>query len=259
MKFSIIIVNYNTTDFLKNCLDSILSKPFHSEFEILAVDNNSDDGKFSKLKDEYLNIKMFERKVNDGFGAGCNFGASKAIGKYLIFLNPDTVVCIDDFIKMADVLECNHDIGVISPVFTDFNGIPVYSYNKFPNFEWEFNEFLGKGNDKVEKRLMSDKRILEKSAEPMRVDWVSGACLMIRTDLFRKLNGFDENYFLYYEDTDLQYRAKKEGSSSALLPNITVKHFVNSSVKSDEGENVYYYHLNRSKMIFFYKIGRAHV
>jgi GT2 family glycosyltransferase len=84
------------------------------------------------------------------------------------------------------------------------------------------------------------------------VDWITGAFLLVRADAFNTLNGFDERYFLYYEDTDFQYRLRNAGYKIVCLYGLSVRHFGNSSVKSEEGEDIYFYHLNRSKMIYSY-------
>lgn len=253
MDLSIITVNYNTTNHLKDCLESIFINIREISFEIIVIDNNSYEREIEKFPQIFPSINIIFRDVNDGFGAGCNFGSSISKGKYLLFVNPDVVFESNIFLEMFSFMEQNAEYGACSPVFVNFEGNLVYTYNKFPNVKWELFEFLGKGNEREEKLLLNNEKILNRSNEPLTVDWLTGACLMIRADIFKKLKGFDEDYFLYYEDTDLQYRIHELGYKIACLSNLILKHFVNSSVKSKDGENVYYFHLNRSKMIFFYK------
>ncbi|MEO8665753.1 MAG: glycosyltransferase family 2 protein [Ignavibacteria bacterium] len=250
---SIIIVNYNTNFHLQACLNSIQKLRLEDKFEVIVIDNNSTDRSIEEFPNQFPQPYFYFRDVNDGFGSGCDFGARQSSGEYLLFVNPDIVFYSDVITEMTKFMNNNHQVGACSPVFTNFENQLVYTYNKFPNYRWEFFEFLGSGNEKEEIRLLNNEKIVNRSEEPLYVDWTTGACLMVRSDVFNKLNGFDKDYFLYYEDTDLQYRIHKQGLKIACLPYLRVKHFVNSSVRSVEGEDVYHYHLNRSKLIYYYK------
>lgn len=253
MNLSIILVNYNTTEHLLECLKSLFINIGNISYETIVIDNNSSDREIEKCMAKFPEVNLILRTENDGFGGGCNYGASFAKGKYLLFVNPDIIFESDIFSDMLLFMESNLDCGACSPVFTNFKGELIYTYNKFLNIKWEFFEFLGTGNEREVKILLSNDKILNKSDSALMVDWLTGACLMVRADLFKYLKGFDNEYFLYYEDTDLQYRIHKYGYSVACLTKLRVKHFVNSSVKSENGENIYYYHFNRSKLIYMYK------
>lgn len=253
MDVSVILVNYNTELHLKECLNTLFRFTNKVSFEVIVVDNNSPNREIENFPALFPDVKFYFRDINKGFGDGCNFGASKSSGKYVIFVNPDIKFDEDILTPMSDFLDCNPNTGACSPVLTNFKGELIYTYNKFPNYRWEFFEFLGKGNDKFEQKLLNHPQILNKSKEPLFVDWMTGACFMIRKNVFEELKGFDDDYFLYYEDTDLQKKIHDAGYKIACLPYLRIKHFVNSSVKGDEGDDVYYYHLNRSKMLYFYK------
>ncbi len=250
---SVIIVNYNSTDFLSDCIRSIFDSSKDVLFEIIVVDNNSPQRDIESFPERYPKVRFIFSSTNNGFGAGCNKGASAANGKYLLFLNPDTILPEGSLAQLVEFMESEDSAGACAPVYEDFDGNLVYTYNRFPNFRWEFNEFLGRGNDKVEASLLSDKRIIERSGEPMRVDWLTGACLLVRRNLFCEAGGFDEDYFLYYEDTDIQKRISEMRAGIFCIPKIRIKHFVNSSVFEDKGRTVYHFHINRSKMLYYYK------
>ena len=250
---SIIIVNYNSTGFLSKCLKSISEDSSGLNTETIVVDNNSPQRDIENFPVLFPSVRFIFRNVNDGFGAGCNKGASVANGRYLLFLNPDTILPEGSLAQLVEFMESEDSAGACAPVYENFEGNLVYTYNRFPNIRWEFNEFLGKGNDKVEASLLGDKRIIEKSSDPMRVDWLTGACLLVRRNVFFEVGCFDEDYFLYYEDTDLQKKISEMGAGIFCIPKIRIKHFVNSSVFEDKGRTIYHFHINRSKMIYYYK------
>ncbi|MEO6694625.1 MAG: glycosyltransferase family 2 protein [Ignavibacteria bacterium] len=253
MEASLIIVNYNTQEHLEKCLTSILYFTKKIDFEIIVIDNNSPEREIENFPRLFPRARFYFRDVNDGFGSGCNYGASKAKGNYLVFVNPDIVFDSDCLSKMFEYMESNLDAGAVSPVLKDFAGKLTYIYNQFPNIFWEFHEATGKGN---QKKMDDNLKVFydqKKYGVNIEVDWVTGACIMIKSELFRKLKGYDENYFLYYEDTDLQYRIRQLGFKIFCLSDKEVKHFINSSIKSSEGENIYYFNINRSKLIYMYK------
>jgi GT2 family glycosyltransferase len=253
MDISIIIVNYNTSAHLDKCLSSIYTFTKNITFEIIVVDNNSPNREIKNLSCKYSDTKFIFREVNDGFGAGCNYGAKMATGKYLAFINPDTVFSNNVLNELVEKLKCDNKLGVCSPMFIDSNGDIAFTFNYFPDIYWEMCEFFGRGYERRINKLLSRKEIIEKSQKPCLVDWVTGACIVIKNEVFQKVNGFDDNFFLYYEDVDLQYRIRKLGYEIAILPNRFVFHSINSSTKSVEGENVYIYNMYRSKIIYYNK------
>lgn len=253
MDLSIIIVNYNTTDYLQNCLKSIFKFAHNLTFEVIVVDNNSSERVIDNFPSEFPEVYFYFLDSNKGFGYGCNYGASKARGKYLAFVNPDIIFnsfCLSDLFYF---MESNHKVAVCSPVMKDYEGNFNYIYNYFPNYIWEFHEALGMGNDKKIEELISVLDDPGNGNKALEVDWVTGACLFMRRVIFEEQNGYDDDFFLYYEDTDLQYRIKKSGSEIMILKEFVVMHYTNSSIKSDKGEDVYFFHINRSKLIYMYK------
>jgi GT2 family glycosyltransferase len=257
MELSIIIINYNTDECLRQCLSSIINFTKNVEFEIIVVDNDSKNRGIEKLITEFPDVKFFFRKVNDGFGAGCNFGASRANGKYLAFVNPDIILSNDILSVLVAKLKEDNKLAICSPMFVDSKGKIVFTFNYFPDLIWEIYEFFGKGYEKRIEKLLSVKEIKEKTKNPYYVDWVTGACFVVKNEIFKKVNGFDDKFFLYYEDVELQCRVRKEGYEIAILPSCYVYHGVNSSTKSTEGENVYIYNMYRSKILYYKKISNV--
>jgi len=225
MKLSIVILSYNTKDLTLNCLKSVVSEykkeMEKKELEIIVVDNDSHDDSITSIKRYVSNIKYdgiiqtIQNKENVGFGRGCNIGAKAAKGKCILFLNSDTRVLDKGFMSMAGFLEENSGVGVLGGRITNDDGSVQKSCGKFYNlfnllimlFGFERFGFLRSSPNRIQK-----------------VDWVSGACLMVRSDIFRKLTGFDETFFMYIEDMEICFRAKKLGFLTYFYPNLTLRH-----------------------------------
>jgi GT2 family glycosyltransferase len=247
----IIIVNYNTSEHLKECLNSIFLYSKGFTLKIIVVDNKSTDREIEKLPTLFPNVIFNFRDVNDGFGSGCNYGANLSKGKYIAFVNPDIIIKDNVFHNLYKYMEENTDVGMCSGTFYDFNGVIRHTFSKFPGIYSEFLEAKGRGTHKRLNKFIESEKI--KGDEPFDVDWSTGACMFFRKDNFDEINGFDKDFFLYYEDVDIQYRLKKAGYRIKCLPLTKIYHSSNSSIQSYEGENIYFYNLHRSKMIYFYK------
>ena len=252
INLSLVIVNYNTSEFIKLCLDSIISFTNGLIYEVIVVDNNSSDRDIDKLPDIYRNVKFFFLNTNNGFGSGCNYGATKANGKYVVFINPDVIFTNNALFQLYQFMENNPQAGLSSCSFSNDSGNLTYTFNKFPGIYWEIIQNVTVGKFYVRK-LMKKLRRYDELNIPFEVDWLYGACMFTRLNLFKEIGGFDETMFLYNEDVDLQYRIKKIGFKIFCIPYIHVIHFVNSSVKSFNGKIISDFHYHRSKMIYFYK------
>jgi len=244
MDLSIIILNYNTKDLTTDCLNSILSQYKNelekSRFEIILVDNASTDGSveaFKKLNIE--NLELIESRENLGFSKGCNMGASSASGDYLLFLNSDTEIKDQGFIKMVEHFEKNTDVGILGGALKNEDGTSQSSAGKFYNLSNLFLMMLG--FERLGFLRESPKTIEE-------VDWVSGACLMIKRKVFKIIGGFEKELFMYGEDWELCFRANQNGFKTYFYPEIMLFHKERGS--SNRGFAI----LNIYKSIlFFYK------
>lgn len=253
MVLSVIIVNYNTTEHLRSCLDSIFKYTANIEFEVIIVDNNSPNREIETIIIDFPSIKLFLRKKNDGFGAGCNFGANKANGKYLAFINPDVIIASNIFKDYAEKLDNNENIAVISPMYIDKdNDNAVIPINKeIPGYNWAIAEAFGNIVNRITDKIkINDSKSI---VGPFFVDWVMGSFIFIRSYVFAEVAGFDEDFFLYYEDIDLQLRIRKQNHLIQYDPSHFIKHFERSSIRTFKGENIYYYHMTRSHLLYSYK------
>lgn len=244
MELSIIILNFNTLDLTLNCINSIVEQYKieleSKKFEIILVDNGSTDGSSEKFKK--LNIqglKFIESKKNLGFSRGCNLGAARSKGENLLFLNSDTEIKDQGFLKMLDFLGKNEKAGIVGGKLKNADGTSQPSTGKFYNL---FNLFfMSLGFERL--------GFLRESPNEIKlVDWVSGACLLIRRKTFEKVKGFAEELFMYFEDIELCFKVKKTGMLTFFYPEITLFHkSLGSSNRTFAILNVY------KGILFFYK------
>lgn len=219
---SIIILSYNTKDLTLQCIQSVI-KQYKKELvdkriEIIVVDNNSTDDSVSAISGLLLknhSIKLILNKENVGFGKGCNIGAKSAFGKYVLFLNSDTQVLDGGFLSMGKFLEKNPNVAILGGKLENNDGSVQKSCGKFYNL---LNLVI---------MLLGLERLGFLRSSPtkiQKIDWVSGACMMIRADIFRKLTGFDEKLFMYMEDMEICFRARKLGFLTYFYPNLRLRH-----------------------------------
>lgn len=218
---SIIIVNWNAGNLLKNVLESI--EHYHDSLVsmVIVVDNNSTDGSVDELdmsKKRPFQLELIRNKKNNGFGAACNQGAALAISKYLLFLNPDTRLfknsLIEPYLFMQEPI--NNKVGVVGIQLVDSNNKIACSCSRFPSLTMFFFQIFG--INKLWKFPFLSQEMSEWKHDTVRsVDQVIGAFFLIRKELFRSLSGFDTRFFVYFEEVDLSFRAHKLGYNSVYL------------------------------------------
>lgn len=234
ISISFIIVNYNSLDYTKSCIGSILSflkgKDLVS-WEIVIIDNGSADGSIDYLKGivkKHKNIYLIDAGKNLGFCKACNIGAEKAKGKFLVFLNPDSKLTggnIEDLIEFYENRIKTHRVGVAGAKLVNSDGTLQYSCRSFPTLARQFYESyflhrLFKNSPVFGSYFLSwwDHRSVRE------VDWLSGAFMFIRKKDFDEAGGFDEDYFMYSEDCDLCLRLYREGYKNYYFPFFIVEH-----------------------------------
>jgi GT2 family glycosyltransferase len=230
---SIIIVNYNAKELLKRCLASIFHFQKALDFEVMVIDNHSDDGSTKMLKSEYAQVKLLQNQSNLGFAAACNQGIGLSRGRYILLLNPDTEFTSGGITKMVEFLAAHDKVGICGPQMIDHQGEVLFSCRSFPSFltaisssQSVLNRFFPK-NPLSKKYLLKD---MDRSQE-REVDWVSGSSLLAKREVFEKIGLLDEIFFMYVEDVDLCYRAKKSGFLIFYFPQVTVVHQVGASTR----------------------------
>jgi len=225
INLSIVILSYNTKDLILECLKSATSQYRQElekkELEIIIVDNASTDDSIEGIKNYALSIKydgaikLIQNKENVGFGKGCNLGAKAAKGKCILFLNSDTQVFDKGFLSMVDFLDKNPNVAILGGKIENGDGSIQKSCGKFYNL---FNLLIILlGFEKFGFLRLNPNNI-------QKVDWVSGACMMIKHDIFEKLTGFDKDFFMYIEDMEICFRAQKIGYQTYFYPDIKLMH-----------------------------------
>lgn len=224
MDVSIIIVNYNTKLLLADCLATVFEKTKDVAFEVIVVDNASTDGSEEYITEHFPNIKWINSGKNLGFGKANNLGAKYASGKYLFLLNSDTLLlnnAIHIFFEYAESHQ-HEEIGTLGSWLLDKDEKPNNSFGFFPCATNEINYLLGKY------QLPS----FNDTTEEKEVDYITGADLFIEKRLFERLDGFDKNIFMYYEETDLQYRLALHGLSRKIIPGPRIIHLEGGSFEN---------------------------
>jgi len=207
IELSIIILSYNTADLTKLTIESIFqSIPSYLKYEIIVFDNNSTDASvptLKKLENNHSNLTLIESKENRGFSKGNNKAALHAKGEYLLFLNSDIIVIDNAIDTLLRYYKQNKDAQFVGGKLLNNNNTPQSSTGPFYSLPVIFGALFLKGDYWGLTRRSPH--------NSMKTDWVSGACLLTKKDLFEKLGGFDEALFMYMEEIDLLYRAKLQG------------------------------------------------
>jgi GT2 family glycosyltransferase len=224
-----------------------------SKYEVIIVDNNSTDRSIENLEENFRAYNFYYRKINDGFGGGCNYGVTKADpdSKYVVFVNPDIIFIDDSLLKLYDFMMNHENVAVCLGLFINENNDFLYSYNYDLNLKWELMGSLNIGLNWFNKRLLSRKEIA--SNIPFAIDWGLGALLFVDKKAFLTVKGFDTDYFLYSEDNDLQYRLKKKGFQIYCIPSARFIHYYGSSLDDENFKTKYNYFFYQSKIIYLYK------
>ena len=237
MELSIIIVSHNHLEYLKDCIDSIQKFIRDLYFEIIIVDNCSTqkgiDSYLEKISGSNSNIKYIKNKENIGFAPANNRGAAVSEGKYLAFLNPDTVLLNNSFRIMLDFIENESDAGICGPRLFNPDMSFQVSFYSFPSLSKNFLKVIGVNklinrNPDLFKWAFKFSKLMPRYANifgknftsldvPTEVPWVTGACLMIKKDVFDGMGRFDENFILYAEDIDLCLRIRKKGMKYSII------------------------------------------
>lgn len=248
MQLSIIIVNYKSARLVRNCLRSIFESHIDFPFEVIVVDNDSHDGMGELLAKEFPAVKFIQSEKNTGMGSGNNLGARHASGKYLFIVNPDIFFFPDSIKKLVDYLKQNESVGVLAPQLLNADRTPQHAcYRRHGLLTPIYRRtFLGKmpfAKKDLARFLLLDKN----HDEIFEPDWIQGSCVMIPKKVFESVGGFDEDFFMYFEDTDLCRRIKNNGHRIVHYPESKVIHLHRK--QSGGG----------ATQLFFNKTARAHI
>lgn len=245
MDLSIVIVSFNTKEILKDCIESVVKTTKKIKYEIIVVDNDSKDSSVNLLRQlaKKYPIRIVANKDNAGFGVANNQGAKIAKGKYLLFLNSDTLLKKNVLGEMVLWMNKNPKVGVSTCALRNLDGSLQGTGGYFPNlfkvFTWMFFLEDIPFVDRLIKPFhpMHPQSPLYKGEgffkKAHQRDWVTGAFLLTRKDIFDEAGGFDEDYFMYTEEVDLCWRIKKKDWQIWFLPKWNITHLGGASSTSE--------------------------
>jgi len=256
MDISIIIVNYNTKEITLKCLETILIQTKDVEYEVIVVDNNSEDGSQDAIRKNYPQIILVEAFANLGFGKANNLGVKHASGKYLFFLNSDTLL-LNNVVRIFHDFFQGHPelkIGAIGCPLINDSHENIHSSGLFPSKKETLKStFLGYlSNHYWEKVQNNELSKYDNLKTYIEVDYVTGAEMFISKDLFEVSGGFDPNFFMYYEESELQFRLRKTGYKSYIINGPEIIHLIEASDDSP-GHSMKKRHIQISSFFYYYK------
>ena len=233
MQLSVIIVNYNVKYFLEHCLLSVLAASKGLEVEVWVVDNCSKDGSVAMMREKFSQIKLIANTENVGFAKANNQAVEKAKGKYILYLNPDTIVAEDCFAKCIKYMDAHEAVGALGCRLIDGKGdfLPE-SKRGFPNAKVAFFKISGMSSLFKNSKYFNQYHLGHLSEfETNEVDVLVGCFMFCRKKVIDDVGSFDEDYFMYGEDIDLSYKIKKAGFKNIYFSETTVIHYKGESTK----------------------------
>ena len=248
---SIIVVSWNVCELLRACLQAIVRGRGTLDVEIIVVDSGSTDGSAAMVQQEFPWVQLVTCNENVGFPKGNNWGIARASGRHILLLNPDTEVQAGALPTMVDYLESNLEVGVVGPQLLNPDGSVQSSRRRFPTLVTAFFESTwleGIAPAAVMHRYHTLDLPDDETAD---VDWLTGACLMVRRQVVDQVGGLDEGYFMYSEELDWCRRIKAAGWRVVYLPAARVLHHIGKS--SEQAVTARHVNFQRAKLRYFRK------
>jgi GT2 family glycosyltransferase len=251
MQVSVIIVSYNTVGLLRDCLHSLYEKTVGVAFEVIVVDNASKDATREMLAHEFPCVRTILNADNKGFGAANNQGVSVATGKYVFLLNSDTLMVNDAITILHDFFESDEtgSLSCIGGSLYNPDSTDQISYGRFPHiiglvYGYTFAKIFG-----MRRNSRFSMSGIVTGNVPMEVDYVTGADMMVPRLLMLSAGGFDEDFFLYFEETELCSRFRKKGYRNMIVPAAKIIHLCGMSTPSASRQELF----QKSKYLFLKK------
>jgi GT2 family glycosyltransferase len=231
MRASIIIVNWNTQYDLCNCLRSIFRQSEDNlSLEVIVVDNASTDDSVRAVRTRFPEVRIIENTENRGFAAANNQGIRASVGKFVLLLNPDTVLWDDSLSTLWEVISEHPQVGILGPRLLNQDGSVQPSVMSFPSLFSAVKSF-------IRARIHGVSKIAPDIGEDIvYVPCVSGACLLVRRDVFEQVGLLDESYYMYAEEIDFCFRANEMGWKVAYTPLTSVTHLGGQSTSQRSSE-----------------------
>lgn len=228
MDVSIIIVNYKTVPLILNCIESVYARTEGICYEIIVVDNNSQDGFAEKIQSRFPKVICLPLSENIGFGRANNEGIKIAKGRNIFFLNPDTLLLNNAIKILSDYLDTHPKTGACGGNLYDEDIKPTHSYcMMLPGIRWELNGLFHGLIDKVQYGKNAQ---FNHTGKPRKVGYITGADLMIPRCVLEKVGVFSPEFFMYYEETELSFRIRQKGYGILSIPGAEIQHLEGKSM-----------------------------
>jgi len=230
---SVILVNWNAGTVLLECLGSVAaSEPWGGPVEVILVDNASADGSVSQALDEHPKLRVIRNRENAGFARAVNQGLREALGELVLIMNPDVTLRPTAIVTLVDFMQRHPEVGIAGPRLLNPDGTVQASARREPS---AWTGLFGRST--LLSRLLPDNGLTRRELptlghhglDPLRVDWVSGACLMARRRAFETVGLLDERFFLFWEDADWCRRHRQSGWQVAYVPAAVAVHRIGVS------------------------------
>ncbi|MBI4039721.1 glycosyltransferase family 2 protein [Candidatus Daviesbacteria bacterium] len=228
MEISIIIVSYNTKDKLSSLLRSLTDAGIGLDWQVIVVDNASTDGTVKMLEQQFPDVILVKNNRNLGFARACNIGFAKSNGRFLFFLNPDTEIKPQVVEKLVEFASYHADCGIVAPQLLNGDGSPQASVRNLPTL-WRAIRQYWLGQLGVYDFYLP-------GGAAVSVESVTGAAMLIHRNIFEKVGGFDERYFMYFEDLELCRQVISLGYKIYYLPQLTIVHHKGASAQTIGGK-----------------------
>jgi N-acetylglucosaminyl-diphospho-decaprenol L-rhamnosyltransferase len=254
---SIVILSWNVRDLLRQCLESVArNRPLSADHpplatEIIVVDNASGDGSMEMVRAEFPDVRLIANQANRGYTGGNNDGIAAATGRYVMILNPDTRVLADALAALISYADVHPDVGVVGPQLLNPDGSVQSSRRRFPTlmtglFESTWLEPL------APRDVLRRYYVLDQPDDAIQeVDWLFGACFLVRREVIRQVGALDEDFFMYSEEMDWCRRIRQAGWKVVYLPEAQVIHYGGKS--SDQVAAQRHIYFQTSKVRYFCK------
>jgi N-acetylglucosaminyl-diphospho-decaprenol L-rhamnosyltransferase len=256
MDLSIIIVNWNSANYLRACLSSVYRETQGIEFEVIVVDNASDDGCEKIVKEEFPQAQFIQSGENLGFARANNLGFAHSHGNCLLFLNPDTEIIGNALSRMLFHLRTYPSLGAVGARLLNTDGsLQMSCIQAFPTI---CNQVL---DSELLRRAFPNWRgwgmrpLFQHSDQPAEVDSISGACFMVKRSVFEQAGMFGEQYFMYSDDLDLSYKIKERGFTIHYVNDCKVVHHGGKS--SGRRDDHFSDLLQRESLVRFFRVTKG--
>lgn len=232
-QLSVIVTNRNTKDVLRACLSSLRADLARGLVEVIVVDNGSTDGSPQMVTADFPEVRLLALPENRGFAVANNLGMRLARGRYFLVLNSDTEIRGDALLRICEFMDAHPDVGALGPKLLNTDGSLQYSCRRFPSFRTALFHRYSLMTRFFPKNRYSSQYLMTDVGHDhiMDVDWVSGAALVVRREIFETLGGFDEHFFMYAEDVDWCYRIKQAGWRVVYFPEAEIVHHIGTSTR----------------------------